>query len=177
MKKIKFKYNYLVFLYAYLRQTDLSLDRSRWGKWVELTDYYKDRIQPITVAESLQKNSVFKPSKIVGGISEKELNFWDKCSAFIVSAILGICYLTEEETQYCYQLLIRFDEFLHMDMEKYTIEMEKLRVDVAKFYAIYVLEFKLTPIDRNRAEVIECFLQSENITPVQMNDFIKGILL
>ena len=31
MKKYKFKYRFLVFLYAYLRQADLSLDMAMWS--------------------------------------------------------------------------------------------------------------------------------------------------
>ena len=177
MKKIKFKYEYIVFLYAYLRQIDLSLDRSRWGNWGDLIEYYKDQIQPMTVAKSLQKNSNFKPSEIFADISIKKPNFIGKCCLFLSSAVMGRPYMTANETQYCYQLLIRFDFFLSADLNKYSLEMEKLRVDIAKFYYTDVLEYRLWPKDRNHAMYIECFFQSENIKPVKMDEFIKGILL
>lgn len=30
----------IIFLYAYLRQADLSIDRVRWTVWTELSDFY-----------------------------------------------------------------------------------------------------------------------------------------
>lgn len=51
MKKIKIKYTQLLFLYAYLRLIDLSLDRSKWTSWTEFQDYFKRFPAPSLVAQ------------------------------------------------------------------------------------------------------------------------------
>ncbi|MEJ5092118.1 hypothetical protein, partial [Sphingobacterium faecium] len=53
MKKIRIKYPLAVFLFAYLNQIDLSLDRSRWGPIENLRNYYRTQISPERVANYL----------------------------------------------------------------------------------------------------------------------------
>ena len=55
MTVIKLKYNFLVFLYAYLRQIDSSLDRSRWGSIEELREYYNIQIAPEHIVNYLMQ--------------------------------------------------------------------------------------------------------------------------
>jgi len=50
---MKIKYSFAVFLYAYLNQIDLSLDRSRWEPLDNLRDFYRSQISPKTVANYL----------------------------------------------------------------------------------------------------------------------------
>ncbi|WP_461109929.1 hypothetical protein [Spirosoma koreense] len=44
----------IIFLYAYLRQADLSIDRVRWTAWIELSHFYKDRLKPDQVIKILE---------------------------------------------------------------------------------------------------------------------------
>jgi len=55
MEEIKVKYNEILFIYAYLRQIDLSLDRVRWTSWNELQYYFKDQLQPLQIIGYLER--------------------------------------------------------------------------------------------------------------------------
>ena len=46
VKKISFEYQFIVFLSAYLRQIDLSLDRSRWTSWGGIARVLQKSIEP-----------------------------------------------------------------------------------------------------------------------------------
>jgi hypothetical protein len=54
----------IVFLYAYLRQADLSLDRSRWVSLSKLRDYYKTQINPEIVADYMLQHFKLNPDKL-----------------------------------------------------------------------------------------------------------------
>ncbi|KFF08295.1 hypothetical protein IX38_05870 [Chryseobacterium luteum] len=53
MKKVQINYSQLLFLYAYLRLINLSLDRNRWTTWDELQSYFKNIMAPSKVAQYL----------------------------------------------------------------------------------------------------------------------------
>ncbi|UZT99174.1 hypothetical protein ODZ84_06275 [Chryseobacterium fluminis] len=53
MKKVQINYSQLLFLYAYLRLINLSLDRNRWTTWDELQDYFNNITAPSKVAQYL----------------------------------------------------------------------------------------------------------------------------
>jgi hypothetical protein len=176
MKRIKFNYEYLVFLYAYLRQIDLSLDRVRWGNWSELKEYYKGRIPPLKVAQSLEMKFTFRPGENLIDSTAIEPDVFERCYSFLLNMVCTY-YLSEDQAQYCYQLLSRFDSFLNLDVDKYNLEMERLREDIAKFNYINVVRHQIKSKDADRAMHVECFLQSENLKVNSIYEFVKGIKL
>ena len=57
-----FNYKFIVFLYAYLRQIDLSLARSRDEPLLNLKIYYENQISPEGVVDCLASNFSAKKS-------------------------------------------------------------------------------------------------------------------
>ena len=57
-----FNYKFIVFLYAYLRQIDLSLARSRNEPLLNLKTYYENQISPELVVDFLVSNFSVKKS-------------------------------------------------------------------------------------------------------------------
>jgi len=173
MKKIFFDYQLLLFLYAYLRSVDLSLDRSRWVPWKELQEYYKDRIRPGTVAKYLLSTFelsykspliyfVDYPSKIK---IAKYLFYRFFCRKF---------YLTALEVVHCCELLVVFENYLNSDVEMNKFEIEKLRIDITGI-TYYVIEFKLHRRDVDKAMAVEHFFQNENLDIIKIKDFIGNL--
>jgi hypothetical protein len=42
--------------------------------------------------------------------------------------------LIKDDIVYCYKLLWDLEKILNSDLEKYNLEIEKLRIDIAKYY-------------------------------------------
>ena len=64
MENIKIKYSQLLFLYAYLRLIDLSLDRSRWGEWDSFLVYFKNIVYPTQIIQYLKESFDFIESDL-----------------------------------------------------------------------------------------------------------------
>lgn len=173
MKKIKFKYEYLVFLGAYLRNLDLSLDRS-WDAWEEkdLQTYYRNFISQMSVVKSLQENSQITA---IGNKEDLEVK------AKVFSWVKKVFYyffplktLTEEQVEICVKLLLTVDKFLISDIKVYTIEVQKLRLFIADYY-MDILKVRLKPKDFSKILSVEHYMQ--NVATVKMADFKKDIEL
>lgn len=158
MRKVKVKYEFIFFLYAYLRQFDLSLDRSRWNLWNEFKAYHLSCISIYVVIDQLLQISHLKLETehiIVSNIEYP--SFFKQLKAVFQRNIRKDAFLSETEILYCCQLLLRCDELLKSDIPGFTIDAEKLRIDVAKYYSC-LLEFKLTWRDQDRAMSVEHFM-------------------
>lgn len=172
-KKVFLKYEFILFLYAYLRQADLSLDRSRWTAWNELKEYYRRGIEPGRVATLLLSTTGITAQSVdvkVGAATR-----WQKCRNFIYRNFLRKNYLTEAEILYCYRQLKVFENYLNSNLNWYTVDQEKLRVDIC-LMAYGIIESKLNFKDRYYAEKIEHYLQNEILTTVPLSEFSSGII-
>ncbi len=165
---MKIKYNQLLFLYAYLRQIDLSLDRSRWNSWNKLQYYFKNRLQPTQMIEYLKK-SFFLPEtdldQFVFFLEKKSLTERLKF-IFIKDGLLK-----QNEILYCCKLLSIFDKYLRSDIKEYNLDIEKLRIDVAEYYS-KSLELMISKKDLNRLMKIEHFEESDQIEVISMKEFV-----
>ncbi len=168
MKNIQINYSQLLFLYAYLRLINLSLDRSRWTTWDELQNYFKDILSPHLVAQYLI-NSFNLPSTDFNNFNytPQEKSLLNKLKP-IVSKTFS---LKQEEVLYYCKLIFQFDEVLHSDIQKYHIEIEKLRVDIA-LYNMNILGKMILWNDLERLMKIEHFWQSEKIDISKLEEFI-----
>jgi hypothetical protein len=130
MKKVKIKYSQLLFLCAYLRLIDLSLDRSRWTPWIEIQHYFKNVIAPNQIIQYLKKNFQFTNEDIeqVVFFLQKKTTI-DKFRFIFFNRFL----LKQDEVLYCFKLLLTFEKIIKSDMESYNLEVEKLRIDIAEF--------------------------------------------
>lgn len=171
MRSIKIRYQNLIFLYAYLRQIDLSLDRSRWQKWIDLKNYYSTQINASKVSDKLQEFLNLHLTKHSFSYCSKPPSFWRSFSSFFQKKNLKTNYLTDTEILYCCQLLNRFDALLKRDYSEYPLEAESLRIEIAKFYS-NVLEHKLYNRDLRRAIAVEHFMQSDMIKVFGMKEFV-----
>ncbi len=167
----------LVFLYAYLRQIDLSLDRSRWTSWGELKDYYSNvKISPMRVSSYLLKYSNPNFNSVEFPCSIKENNFFKKFRFFLFKIFKKVPSLTALEVLCCCTLLSSFDKYLGMDFPTYNLEIEKLRMDIAKFNRT-VLGSRLLRKDWEKAMSIEHYLQNPILKTTAMEEFSGGIHL
>ena len=149
MKKGISNYNILMFLYAYMRQINLSLDRAKWSTWEELVKYFRNGLAPDKVVEFLER-AVQKRS------SEHEKIF----------------YLTGYEVGYCQNLLLAFQTMLQQPQVN-LIDADELRISIAKFYSSFI-ESNLNSSDLKRVTSIEHFNQNERLQVNGINEFSQA---
>ncbi len=169
MKNFKIKNNQLLFLYAYLRLIDLSLDRSRWTSWSELQSYFENSITPSQVIQYMENSFHFsKPdfNEFVFFIEKKTI--FGKIKSALFKKLLE-----QNEIFCCYHLLRNFEKILKSDIENYDLEIEKLRIEIAKYYT-EVLELKIATKDLNMLMRVEHFEQNDSIEIIKINKFVPN---
>jgi len=171
---MKIEYKIVVFLYAYLHQIDLSLDRSRWTSLVELNEYYKTQIAPEKVAYYLIKEFDLEIEKIHNIYYIQNCNTFDKIRDYFLLNFSKKSYLKKEELYYCCQKLFILNQYLTNNMVIHKLEIEKLRIDFAKF-TYCSLQSKVFSKDRNKAINIEHFLQNKNLNVISIEEFTDGL--
>ncbi|MGJ1404201.1 hypothetical protein [Sphingobacterium siyangense] len=83
------KWSFAVFLYAYLNQIDLSLDRSRWEPLDNLRDFYRSQISPKKVANYLIDKFGLNIEKLNYLIFIDEESLWEKIKDSLLSGLGG----------------------------------------------------------------------------------------
>ncbi len=169
MKIIKLEYKFLVFLYAYLRQIDLSLDRSRWQPIDNLREYYKTQIEPERVINYLLQKVDLNSDKLQNRYFIDKLSFGDKLKSLLFRN-KRTSFLTKDQLYYCCQKLLVLNHYLKSDAETDKFEIEKLRNEFSKL-TYGIITFKLSKSDRNKVMLIEHFLQNEELEVVKMEEF------
>lgn len=170
MKKVQINYSQILFLYAYLRLINLSLDRNRWTTWDELQDYFKNIIAPYEIAQYLI-NSLNLPKT-----DFKNFNYIPQKKSLLIRLkpiVFKTFSLKQEEVLYCCKLILQFDDALHSYIKKYHIGIEKLRVDIA-LYNMNILGKMILWNDLDRLMKIEHFWQSEKIDIAKLEEFIPN---
>ncbi|QYS88244.1 hypothetical protein EH230_14070 [Flavobacterium columnare] len=175
MQKIDINYKFLVFLYAYLRQIDLSLDRSRWDSWSNLKEYYKTQINISEVVDQLLKISKLKLDIPTISFFVEEPSLLKRVKDFFLSLIIKKHYISDVEVLYCCQLLNKFKDLLNNNFSSYPLEAEKLRVDISKFNS-YVLAPKMAKVDLDNTMRVEHFMQNENLAVIKIYVFAMDAL-
>ncbi len=173
MKKVQINYSQLLFLYAYLRLINLSLDRNRWTTWDELQNYFKNIISPSKVAQYLI-NSFNLPI-----IDLENFNFIPREKSVFTrlkSGIFKTFSLQQDEVLYCCRLLYDFDKVLNSDTKKYHSGIEKIRVNIA-IYNMNILSKMILSKDLNRLMKIEHFWQNETNDISELDEFIPKDLV
>lgn len=157
-----------MFLYAYLRLVDLSLDRSRWTTWDELQDYFKNIIAPSQIAQYLI--NIFNLPQT----DFKNFNFIPQNKSLLNRLrpiVFNTVPLKQNEVLYCCKLLFQFDEALHSDVKKYHLGIERIRIDIAEYYS-NVLGRMILWNDLEKLMKIEHFWQNEKIDISKLEEFI-----
>lgn len=173
MRKIEFNYKFLLFLYAYLRQIDLSLDRSRWEGLYGLRIFYKDQIKPERIADYLVSQSGIELPAEFPVYFPKEIGLKrQRILALYFHHCRQRYFLKDVEIIYCYELLLRLKDLLSSDLQEYTLDVEKLRVDVSTFSSS-VIESKLLNKDIQHAMSVEHYLQHKEMNSI--TKFMDGI--
>lgn len=165
---MKIKYNQLLFLYAYLRLIDLSLDRSKWTSWKEFQDYFKNIPNPSSVAKYVLHS--FQLSEIDFNsfrFSPEEKLWTNRLKAIFFKTL----YFEKDNILYCCKLLFDFDKLLISSNETYNLEIEKLRLNIAKYYS-RVLGRMILWKDLDSLMTIEHFFQNENFEHLNLNEVI-----
>lgn len=167
---MKIEYQQLLFLYAYLRQIDLSLDRSRWTSWHKLRDYYLKWPRPIQVIEYLERNFRLPNNDFEQFIFTPEKNTFKKK---IKSAVWKNEVLNENEIMYYCKLLWNFDKELNSETKKYNSGIEELRIEVAKYYT-EILKSLISNKDLVKLMRVEHFGQNENVEVIELSEFMPN---
>ncbi|THV63150.1 MULTISPECIES: hypothetical protein [Chryseobacterium] len=168
MKNVQLDYSQLLFLYAYLRLVDLSLDRSKWTTWDELQDYFKNIIAPSQIAQYLI--NIFNLPQT----DFKNFNFIPQNKSLLNRLrpiVFNTVPLKQKEVLYCCKLLFQFDESLHSDIKKYHLGIERIRIDIAEYYS-NVLGRMILWNDLEKLMKIEHFWQNEKIDISKLEEFI-----
>ncbi|TJZ53577.1 hypothetical protein FAZ15_16185 [Sphingobacterium olei] len=174
MKKVRIEYPIVAFLFAYLNQIDLSLDRSRWEPLENLREYYKTQISPGKVAEFLVNKFDLKADKLRNLIFIKEAKFLAKIENVLLLYFRKKVFLTEDEMYFLCQKLFELSKYLRNDIEVHRLQIEKLRIEFSQLnYG--VIKFKLTKKERAKAMNIEHFLQNEILHTIKIENFSKNI--
>lgn len=176
MKKNDLEKKVLLFLYAYLRQIDLSLDRSRWTSWNELKDYYKNQINPKKVVIFLLQYSHVEMESNNDPHYIKSYNLMDKIKALIFRFFGVKNFLSKSELLYCCQKLMKFDEYLKSTIEIDKLDIERLRIEIA-ILNYDIIEYKLSMKDRKKAMFVQHFLQNKIVEGNEIIEFINGFEL
>jgi hypothetical protein len=170
---MKIKYSFVVFLYAYLNQIDLSLDRSRWEHLDNLRDFYRSQISPKKVANYLIDNLGLDVKKLNNLIFIGEESLWDKIKDSLLSSLKRDVILEDDKVYFLCQKLLLLDNFLEDGEHVHKLEIEKLRIEFSKLnYG--TVKFKLAKKDRLKANNIEHFLQNETLSTIKICEFNKG---
>ena len=154
----------LLFLFAYLRLVDLSLDRSRWAKWSELQEYFIDQVQPSELINYVKTHLLEVNSTIKVGPS------WH---SKIKHTFKKSFSLTNYQLNYIVELLTKFNHFLKSDLEEYTLDIEKLRIEIVSFYS-EKSDLMLSKKDWSRLMKIEHFYQNSKISLISLKDFFPS---
>lgn len=169
MKTIKFKHEFLVFLYAYLRHIDLSLDRSRWGSWAEYRAYACCQVSPLEIYNYLNYDSLNHEDDTVMAINEHSYSkirltyFWNTFTG-------RNNFLTSAEINYIRCILNKYTTYLNADFEQYNRRIEELRIEIARFYSS-VLESKLSRCELDKVMRVEHFLQNPVLNTTTLSSF------
>ena len=155
MEKINVRYEQLIFIYAYLRQVDLSLDRCRWESWAALQNYFSDKLQPSQIIGYLRRNLQLSDIENDPIFSVGRISLRSRLKSHITKSLL----LEPQEILYCCKLLSDFEEKLKSNNATYNEQIEKLRIDIAEYY-IKFLGSAISKKDLNRLMNIEHYGQS-----------------
>ncbi|WP_367331319.1 hypothetical protein [Sphingobacterium multivorum] len=170
---MKIKYSFVVFLYAYLNQIDLSLDRSRWESIDKLRDFYSTQISPKKVANYLIDKLGLNVGKLNYLFFINEESMWDKIKDSLLSSLKRDVILEDDKVYFLCQKLLLLDNFLENSEQVHRLEIEKLRIEFSKLnYG--TIKFKLAKKDRFKANNIEHFLQNETLRTIKICEFNKG---
>ncbi|WP_426791841.1 hypothetical protein [Sphingobacterium sp. WOUb80] len=170
---MKIKYSFVVFLYAYLNQIDLSLDRSRWEPIDNLRDFYRSQISPKKVANYLIDKLGLNVEKLNYLIFIDEESLWNKIKDSLLSTFKKDVILDEDKVYFLCQKLLLLDNILADGEQVHRLEIEKLRIEFSKLnYG--TIKFKLASKDRLKANNIEHFLQNERLSTIKICEFNKG---
>jgi len=168
------EYRFVVFLYAYLHQINLSLDRSRWEPIAELRAFYKNQIPPKKVADYLLQKFCLNSNKLQYLYYVEDIRFLAKVQGVFLRIFRKESFLTENELYYCCQKLFVLSKYLKSDLEIHKLEIERLRIEFSKL-TYGSIKFKLSAKDRDKAHKIEHFLQNENLTVISIDQFTNGL--
>ncbi|MGJ1227210.1 hypothetical protein ACR78H_16825 [Sphingobacterium siyangense] len=170
---MKINYSFAVFLYAYLNQINLSLDRSRWEPLDNLRDFYRSQISPKKVANYLIDKLGLNVEKLNYLIFIDEESLWEKIKDSLLSSLKRDIILDEDKVYYLCQKLLILDDFLENGEQVHRLEIEKLRIEFSTLNYGTIM-FKLVKKDRLRANSIEHFLQNETLRTIKICEFNKG---
>ena len=175
MRKIKLEHSFLVFLYAYLRHIDLSLDRSRWNGWTDYVAYARGVIEPAVISTYLQGK--LGPVKVINADNRLPEHSYLKSRLLYLwrASTRQNNYLTVVEACYVLQLLARYSACLRADFTGYTLEQERLRVDIAVFYN-RASQVTLSRSELDRIMQVEHFWQNATLTTIALQEYSPSCL-
>jgi hypothetical protein len=173
MEKIKFKHDFLIFLYAYLRHIDLSLDRSRWTSWQDYVNYSRNVVSPKTVSDYLKKTADL--SEYTGEIIPLNKNKYAKSRWLHFWRVITFNndYLNLHDIIYICNKLDIYNTYLNTDRGQYDLLLHDLRIDIGEVYDYILMEI-LSQNELNMAMKVEHYLQNHGLETIELKYFLPS---
>lgn len=170
-KKTYCNYKFIVFLYAYLRQIDLSLARSRDEPLLNLKIYYENQISPESVVNFIVLNfSVKKELNSNFVITNKSFSVFNKLKFLIYKFSRKNHFLYSTEIIETINELLLFNGILKSTNDIDSSEIETLRINIANLSSI--IDYRLFKIDSNKAMYVEHYNQNKRLTTNPITDYV-----
>lgn len=168
---IRLKKKFVLGLYTYLRQMELSVDRVLQDSWGKLIIYFDERISPQKVITLLESHVIDK-SRLCKNSGEKliEINYSEKLEARIMSVFGKFPYLTDLELSKIYSALQTFSKLLESKKTPPNDMLIQLRMQLHSYCKSLAL--KLNNRDLKRAQSVEHFNQNDALEFVPLEEII-----
>lgn len=166
MVKVKFNKIFILGLYAYLRQVELSLDRVLFDSWGKLILYFEDKIKPQEVINYLEKITENKVKIII--FSKKIVfhnNIFD--SLFFFGKY---CYLSESDIFNIRSLLKTFSILIQDMTPPDKDKLIELRMQLNSL--CHELEGKLPKKNIQKAQYVEHFNQNKCLHCISLEEIV-----
>jgi hypothetical protein len=169
--KFRFDQSFLLGLYLFIRQLQLSIDRSLNGDWEKLVEYFEAKTSVSEVLEKLKSISTIDfESKTVGELTKPAL------VESLLSAIAGRQNtLSEEELVFIFSRLQEFSALLSCSESPNPQALINLRLELQR--AEDLVSSRIDKKTLAGKEFVEHFNQNDSLECKAINDLVGGAWL
>lgn len=179
--KIYFNRKFILGLFAYIRQSNLSIDRALMDSTDNMLEYYKTKIYPDKLLKYFENKcndklffSKISNSKNIEPIFINNIISLIRKKSFLINKLNKIIsilrkkpYLTDNEIKYIYSIIKSFDNIIKYNNIT-NEELMYLRLNMV--YCCDILSLNLSRKEIKTAKKIEHFNQNFNLKCLSINE-------
>ncbi len=159
MKKYYFPQKFILGLYGYFRQIELSIHRALNDSWNKMLLFYKGKLPPERILEYFEKYCMNENLALNETIQEQIfLTAPQKILCIISKKIGGKPYLYEFEIRFFYIAIKRFSNIVSTRERPKNDPIVKLRMDLTHYCRM--LSLRLSNNEIERSKLVEHFNQN-----------------